>query len=195
MVANKEYKQEVISIGICGHRYLTEIEKLEAGIDQALIRIERTFPDELWSVLSSLAEGADQLVVRRIYQYKPSARLIVPLPLPVEDYLREFPSEESQREFLHLFRLATEIIQPAAVGTREAGYLAAGQHILNLCDVLIAVWDGQGAQGKGGTGDLAIAARQKRLPLAWVHCGNRKPGMNESTSLGNDQGSLSFENF
>jgi hypothetical protein len=33
------------------------------------------------------------------------------------------------------------------------------------------------------------------LPIARVHAGNRKPGTLESTSLGIEQGSVSYENF
>jgi len=31
------------------------------------------------------------------------------------------------------------------------------------------------------------------VPLAWVHAGNRKPGTNQATSLGEKQGKVSFE--
>ncbi len=45
-------------------------------------------------------------------------------------------------------------------------------------DVLLALWDGQNAQGQGGAGEIVALARQKGLPLAWVKCGNRLPGTN-----------------
>jgi hypothetical protein len=80
--------------------------------------------------------------------------------------------------------------------SREEGYWAAGQFVLDHCTVLIALWDGQIAQCKGGTGEMVAAARQRGLPLAWVHCGNRRPGTTEAFSLGDqEQGTVSFENF
>jgi len=52
-----------------------------------------------------------------------------------------------------------------------------------------------GAQGLGGTGGIALRARERGLPIAWVHAGNRKPGTEEPTSLGADQGQLTLENL
>jgi hypothetical protein len=57
------------------------------------------------------------------------------------------------------------------------------------------VWDGQGAQGQGGTGGIVAEARKCGLPIAWVHAGNRRPGTLEPTSLGAEQGEVSFERF
>ncbi len=108
----------MISIGVTGHRILAEIGKLQKGIDQALTRIERTFPGESWSVLSSLAEGADRLVVERIARVQPAARLVVPLPLPVDEYQKDFSSDQSKQEFLHWFNLAHEVISPPVVAAR-----------------------------------------------------------------------------
>ena len=56
----------MIRIGVTGHRFLAEIPKLRDGIDQALTRIAQTYPNEPWAVVSSLAEGADRLVVQRV---------------------------------------------------------------------------------------------------------------------------------
>ena len=61
--------------------------------------------------------------------------------------------------------------------------------------MLIALWDGQAAQGQGGTGEIVAEARQLALPIAWVHCGNRKPGTQEPLSLGAEQGLVTFERF
>ena len=61
--------------------------------------------------------------------------------------------------------------------------------------MLIAVWDGQDGQGQGGTATVVAKARELGLPIAWVHAGNRKPGTLEPTSLGAEQGSVSYENF
>ena len=67
--------------------------------------------------------------------------------------------------------------------------------MLARADVLVAIWDGQGAQGLGGTGGIVAEARERGLPLAWVHAGNRRPGTAEATSLGDEQGEVTFERF
>jgi hypothetical protein len=183
----------LLHIGVTGHRFLAEVPKLQAGVDLALARIEAAYPGEDCSVLSSLAEGADRLVVERVLVYRPAARLIVPLPLPLDDYLQDFASAASRQAFLGWLGLAGEIIPPTPATSREDAYRSAGRYVLDHCDVLIVLWDGQEAQGKGGTGEIVDLARQRGLPLAWVHCGNRKPGTNEATSLCETQGTVTFE--
>jgi len=85
------------------------------------------------------------------------------------------------------------VIELAPHETREASYEAVGLYVLDHCDVLVAVLDGQGAQGQGGTGHIVAEARMRGLPLVWVHAGNRRPGTVEPTTLGEDQGSLTIE--
>ncbi len=61
--------------------------------------------------------------------------------------------------------------------------------------MLLAVWDGQPPQGAGGTGWVVSEARRRGLPLAWVHAGNRQPGSEQPVSLGDEQGTVTFERF
>jgi hypothetical protein len=60
---------------------------------------------------------------------------------------------------------------------------------------LLAVWDGKSAQGVAGTAGIVAQARAHRLPLAWIHAGNRLPGTDSPTTLGEEQGKLTCENF
>lgn len=180
-----------VSIGVTGHRFLAEVDKIAAGVDEALRRIEETFPGEPLTVISPLAEGADQLAARRILA-RPGARLLVPLPLPSADYVTDFEFPET---FLSLLDRADEVIELPLASTRNQAYEAAGRYVLNNCDVLIAIWDGQAAQGRGGTAEIVALARRRGLPLAWVRAGNRRPGTRQPTTLGEEQGTVSFERF
>lgn len=107
-------------------------------------------------------------------------------------------------EFRALLAQATEQITlqdtPAPPGDeRDAAYDAVGDYLLDHCSVLIAVWDGQEAQGQGGTGGVVAGARQREMRIVWVHAGNRKrlapedTGPDVPTSLGEEQGKLSYE--
>ncbi len=180
------------AIGVTGHLYLTDLDKIERGVNEALRRIETTCPKLPLEVISSLAEGADRLVVRHVLE-RPEARLVVPLPLARCEYMSDFGSADSRAEFLQLLNRADEVIEMPPVDTREAAYEAAGLYILDTCDVLLAIWDGQSAQGRGGPGAIVKHARCRKLPLAWVHAGNRVPGSQEPTSLGIEQGKVTFE--
>jgi hypothetical protein len=185
----------MVAIGVTGHRFLAEADRLRAGIDRALVRIDARFPGQAWSVISSLAEGADRLVVERVLAYRASAHLVVPLPLPVKEYEVDFTAADSVRDFRRLLGLAGEVIPLPGAASREEAYAASGRYILDHADLLIALWDGHAAQGRGGTGEMVAAARQKGLPVAWVHAGNRRPGTSEPTSLGGEQGQLTLERF
>jgi hypothetical protein len=164
-----------LTIGVTGHRILAEPDKVTAGVDQALDHIAQAFPGRPWTVVSALAEGADRLVVQRVL-VRCQARLVVVLPLATGEYLDDFAVLESRQAFLALLEQAAEVIELPPASTRAAAYEAAGFHVLNHCEVLQAIWDGQGAQGQGGTGAIVAQARRRGLPLAWVHAGNRKPG-------------------
>jgi hypothetical protein len=87
------------------------------------------------------------------------------------------------------------VVELPPAPSREAAYEAGGRFVLEHCHALIAVWDGQGAQGQGGSGEIVAEARSLGLPIAWVHAGNRKPGTEEPTSLGEEQGNVTFEGF
>jgi hypothetical protein len=181
-----------LTLGVTGHRILTELDRITAGVDEALARIEQVFPARSLTVLSALAEGTDRLVVQRILR-RPDTRLLVPLPLTKADYMADFASAESKQDFLSLLGQADEVVELAPTRTREQAYENAGLYILDHCNVLLAIWDGQGAQGQGGTGGVVARARERGLPIAWIHAGNRKPGTLEPTSFGAKQGMVTFE--
>jgi hypothetical protein len=184
----------MITIGITGHRFLVEVDKITTGIDQALDHIERSFGFSSLRMISALAEGADLLIAGQALA-RGNAALIVPLPLPENEYLTDFSSETSKEEFHQLLTQAEEVLIMPPAPTREEAYAAVGSYILDHCDVLLAIWDGQDSLGVGGTGEIAAKARQIGLPLAWIQAGNRVPGTEEPTTLGDSQGRVIYENF
>lgn len=184
----------MIRIGVTGHRILAERDKIDRGVDEALGRVEQLFPGEILMVVSALAEGADRIVAWRVLA-RPGACLVVPLPLDESDYIRDFASEESRSEFSILLERASRIERMPPAPARDQAYEAAGEYVLNNSDVLLTIWDGQPAQGLGGTADIVSRARKQKLRIAWVHAGNREPGANQPTTLGNEQGQVTFENF
>lgn len=181
-------------IGVTGHRFLSEIEKIHAGVEEVLGRIETKFSGEPLTIISALAEGADRIVARYVLE-RPGSRLMVPLPLPASEYLNDFKSNESREEFLRLLERADSVQEMPETPTREQAYEAAGDFVLDNSDVLIAIWDGKHAQGRGGTGDIVSRARKRGIPVAWIHAGNREAGTDHPTTLGAEQGRVTFESF
>lgn len=179
-------------VGVSGHRVLSEQDRLRESVDLALNRLAESFPERPFRVLSSLAEGADRLVATRILE-RPGGSLLAVLPLPKKLYMTDFVSSSSKEEFQALLAGAVEVIELPAQQSREQCYESAGEYILRHCQVLFAVWDGRPPQGRGGTGAIVERARARALPLVWVHSGNRVTGGTEPTSLGVEQGKLTFE--
>jgi hypothetical protein len=145
-------------IGVTGHRKLADIAAAEAGVDAALAAIEARFPEEPFRILSSLAEGADRLVAQRVLA-RPGARLVAVLPLPRLDYMTDFESQQSREEFLALLGEAEAVIEMPARDSRREAYEQAGRYVVEHSDVLVAVWDGLPAQGRGGTAEIVAWAR------------------------------------
>ena len=185
---------EELTIGVCGHRVLAEPEKIVAGIEQALQRIEAVFPGRPLRILSALAEGADRLALGPVLE-RPGSKLVAVLPLEKYDYLSDFETSESKDEFLRLLSGADKVVDLPPCDDRDQAFATSGDYICEHADVLISVWDGREGQGQGGTATVVARARARVLPIARVHAGNRKPGTLEPTSLGSEQGSVSYENF
>ena len=182
----------MIRIGVTGHRVLDEVDKIEAGVEEALRRIEEAFPGEPLTVVSALAEGADSIVARHVLA-RPGSSLLAPLPLPKREYMNDFKTEESRAEFLSLLQQADNVEELGEARDRNQAYEAAGNYVLDNSDVLITIWDGKHSQGRGGTGDIVARARSREIPIAWIHAGNREPGTQQPTSLGSEQGRVTFE--
>lgn len=158
-------------IGVTGHRALVDQSRLEALTDQALREIRRMLPSRphtevALGVISPLAEGADRLVAAEVLK-DPNGILEVPLPLPVDEYVQDFTSEESRREFRDLLAHASTVTELPATDSRELAYRQVGDEVVDRCDVLIAVWDGAEARGEGGTAEVVARARGL-VPVLWV---------------------------
>ena len=113
---------------------------------------------------------------------EPAGRLRAILPLELDDYRRDF-SEPQWARFQSLLNRADEIIfpQPVARGVRGkaapvatpaefrlASYERVGFAVVEQSDVIIAIWDGEPARGRGGTGDIVQRARRLARPLIWI---------------------------
>lgn len=183
----------MVAIGVSGHRVLADLDRVGDGVAAVVRRLEHAYRPG-WTVVSSLAEGGDRLVTHRLLA-EPDAHLVAVLPLAPSTYEQDFATNESIEEFRALLSRASEVVQVPAQHSRDAAYEHAGLVMLERCEVLVAIWDGMHAQGQGGTGGLVVEARRRAMPVAWVHAGNRRPGTVEPTSLGDQQGAVSFERF
>jgi hypothetical protein len=148
-----------VRVGVTGHRHLAEPLRVRDRCAETLREVRRPDADiEIWS---SLAEGADRIVAELV----PSEadRLVAVLPLDPDDYRHDFSTSGSRRQFDALMAVAdrVEITGPDESGTRESAYERAGLVIVERCDVLLALWDGEPSRGQGGTADIVRVAREE----------------------------------
>src|SRR5215510_2644300 len=107
-----------IRIGVTGERVLPNTAELSAEIgrvldtqilalfDEASQKLPRSSsPPITFSVLTSLAEGAERLVAQEVLK-RAGSRIEVVFPCAQEGSLQEFTSAESRREFEELLRQA-----------------------------------------------------------------------------------------
>jgi hypothetical protein len=166
-----------LRVGVVGHRKLAEPERVRTGIRAALARIRGTWGDRPLILVSSLAEGADRLAVEVGREEPFRAGLEALLPLPPEEFRRDFPDAHSSREFDGFLAVAQDVrlaresehLEVVAPGMRERAYAAAASELVACSDVLLAVWDGAPARGPGGTAETVELVRRSGKPLAWVH--------------------------
>jgi hypothetical protein len=161
-----------VRVGVTGHRRLPSDVDWRKRIDRALALILDSFPKDAVTPLrltavSSLAEGADRLVAAAVMD-RPGSRLEVPLPLPPDEYQKDFRTAGSKEEFHSLLRSAASVMPARPAESREEAYESAGHMMVGHSDVVIALWDGLEARGQGGTAHIVELARRHGRPVVWV---------------------------
>jgi len=158
-----------VSIGIVGHRDVTDTTELRAAIRKVLRTIQKRCGRGTRMVLfTQLAEGADRLVAEIGCGKRFKASLCCVLPLELDDYVQDFPA--SRGKFGSFLRKADHIIYPVSPdASRPDAYMVAGKRVVDECTAIIAIWDHEPALGYGGTADVVEYARRKGKPTAIVH--------------------------
>lgn len=165
-----------IRIGIIGHRELSDPDAVVASAKGVLALMRKDIAslvntDVAYTVVSSLAEGADRLVAAAaLEEFQPEAATLESvLPVAASEYVGDFDSADSQDAFAKLLSEANHVTVVSDTESRDAAYELAGRHVVDTCDVLVAAWDGQPARGRGGTGEIVGYARRQGVPVcvAW----------------------------
>lgn len=168
-----------VRVGITGTRSLADaqIPRLTAGLDSVLGRVARRLDQAAGPevrphlrFLSPLARGADRLAARVALAH--GFALAVPMPFPRADYERDFGMPGDRAEFRALLAHATAGVlelDGARGPEATASYEAVGRHVVDQSDLLIAVWDGTPAAGRGGTAEIVHYAAERGIPVWWLN--------------------------
>ena len=146
-----------LRVGVTGHRHLADPSTVGVEVDRALDRLAGASGAATFVIVSSLAEGADRLVVDRVLA-RGGSTLHAVLPLEPDDYAKDFADQRSRAELDRLLAAAQDVTLSPVQESREAAYEHAGRTVLAYCDVLLALWDGRPARGRGGTAQLVEEA-------------------------------------
>jgi hypothetical protein len=126
------------------------------------------------TLISSLAEGADRIAARAALDAGFALDVVLPCPTPI--YAETFVDDASRAEFASLLaRARATLILPLAGDSAAplderlpAAFEAAGLTALAQSDILVAVWDGKPADGRGGTGQIVEEAARRGAPIVVV---------------------------
>lgn len=165
-------------IGITGHRDIRDEDKprLKQMIKNKIEEKIAQCPDTPVVVLTPLAEGADRLAAYAAMEC--GITYIAPLPMPVDEYRKDFTSPESLDEFNELLAKADLWFElPVPEGTsveelqhnpdkRDDQYYNIGFYIARQSQMLIALWDGIDNKKRGGTAHIV---NLKRTGLPTIH--------------------------
>ncbi|MER7132625.1 hypothetical protein [Streptosporangium saharense] len=141
-------------IAVTGHRDLTRdtVPLIDAEVRAFLRAYAPGFVG-----ISCLAGGADQIFAVAVLELGGVLEAIV----PAREYGEaSFEALVVRAKTIH--RLPYDTPSPRA-------YVAANEVLVETADLLLAVWDGSPARGRGGTAEVVEAAhlRRKRVQVIW----------------------------
>lgn len=151
-------------IGFTGHQRIDHSERWGWVRDQFL-RVLREHASAEDRVRSSLAEGGDQLFFEAAFVLGLAADIV----LPCEHYAMSFAGPTEKARYRELLAKAASVETLAFVETCEEAFLAAGKYVVDHADLVVTLWNGKPAAGKGGTGDIVEYARSLERPIIHVN--------------------------
>ncbi|WP_017583150.1 hypothetical protein [Nocardiopsis valliformis] len=147
----------MIRIGITGHRNLDpDVIGAVAGLVKAQLE---PYGCEMVG-LSCLADGADAVFAEAVVTAGAPLEAII----PAAGYREALPAEHHP-VYDHLLEQAVLVHELPHRESAPRAHMAAGRLLVEQCDHLVAVWDGEPARGPGGTADVVAYARALDRPV------------------------------
>lgn len=151
-----------MKVGITGHQQLGGKETIDWLSNKLKVCIEQYHIEQ---GITSLAIGADQLYAEVLKRNNISYLAII----PSADYATTFQDHHDLERYQEYLQAASEIIHlPFSKGSERA-YYEAGKQVVDLSDLLLAIWNGLPAKGLGGTGDIVQYALSLKKQIVHIH--------------------------
>ncbi len=159
-----------LKISITGHRRLEDSEDVRRRISNAIKDILKANEETCFEAYSCLASGSDSIFAEEALEM--NGKLKVVLPMPALEYSKDFDTNEIKLFYELLSNDIAPVTilnkKPEAANEINEAYLQAGKFVVDRCDFLIAVWDGEKSNGKGGTGDIVHYAHKIRKKIIHI---------------------------
>jgi hypothetical protein len=161
-------------IGFTGHRP----NRLPIGNERVTARLAEVCadlkmqatgngPESAPVAISALAEGSDRLFAEAALGAGFALHAL--FPMPVADYVRTFQDSAAMTAFqVLLARAATVQVLPGSLADTKGAYDALSRIMVGMCDVLVTVWDGKPAAGRGGTTEVIQLALEQGRRVIWI---------------------------
>ena len=172
----------VLSVGITGHRaeVLAEgnLTRLRERMRDMLVLIEDScrgllernrdcFSSDrvILRFVSPLADGADQIGAQLALEL--GWELDAVLPFERGFYRTTLTDDSAREQFDTLLKRANRVLElPGTAADQPEGYAMAGRATVAQSDLVVAVWDGLKARGRGGTAEVVELAIAHGTPIA-----------------------------
>lgn len=150
-----------MKIGITGHQDLGDNEHIGWSRNQILNEISNS---NIELGYSCLAVGADQLFALVLTDQNIPLIAII----PCRNYESTI-SESNKGLFETLLKKATSTIELDYPKPSEMAYYEAGKKVVQMSDLIFAIWDSKPAKGLGGTADIVHYAQQCQKPIIHIN--------------------------
>lgn len=179
--------EPTLRIGVSGHQQIgdeTTIRFVSQQLRELLARNQQQAHEQEQDIVaySALALGTDQLFVNIAFELGVPVEAVI----PCNRYEEQFDFVQARNEYYQMLARSQQVYQLTFHDCTEDAYLAAGHWIVDNSDLLILVWDGYPAEGKGGTADVASYVRSLRRPF--IHINTRLHTTKQYGSLQADSG-------
>lgn len=124
-------------------------------------------------LVTPLADGADQLAAQLMLDAGEVIDACLPFAPPI--YRADYEGEAADRFDRLLLAARRVLILPGSAADRTQAYREVGEVTISQCDILLAVWDGEPAQGIGGTPEIVADAVARQLPVVVIDAAGAAP--------------------
>lgn len=151
-------------IGFSGHQKIDHPERW-GWVREQFDTVLRERQGDGTRIVVALAKGGDQAFTEAAL----ALGLPVDIVLPCSLYENTFKGEDAKATYRGLLARGARVETLEYVEPSQDAFLAAGKYVVDHCDLLVTLWNGKAAAGKGGTGDVVEYARSLGRPLIHVH--------------------------